>query len=270
MSYPEKITYISGVPRSGTSWLGQIFDSAPNISYRFLPFFSYEFKNCLNEDSTKEEIKGKLNEIFATESPFLVQEDKRVSGDYPRFSKNSRSDHLVLKENRYQNLTEPILRKDQRVKLVAIVRNPNAVLCSWMKNPKEFPEGSEPLKEWRYGECKNQGHEDFFGYYKWKEATNLYLDLAEKYPKRVRILQFEHLVCDPVRESEKLFEFAEVQYGRQTASFIENSENKQSDSYYSVYKPKNVVDKWRQELDPYITSEIKHDLTGTRLEKFLI
>ena len=40
--------------------------------------------------------------------------------------------------------------------------------------------GSSPLKEWRYGECKSQGHEDFFGYYKCKEVTNLYLGFTTK------------------------------------------------------------------------------------------
>ena len=32
---------IFGVPRSGTSWLGQIFNSSPMVAYRFQPLFSY-------------------------------------------------------------------------------------------------------------------------------------------------------------------------------------------------------------------------------------
>ena len=34
-----------GCPRSGTSWLGQIFNSAPDVAYRYQPLFSYEFKD---------------------------------------------------------------------------------------------------------------------------------------------------------------------------------------------------------------------------------
>jgi hypothetical protein len=36
---------IFGCPRSGTSWLGQIFNSAPAVQYRYQPLFSYEFKD---------------------------------------------------------------------------------------------------------------------------------------------------------------------------------------------------------------------------------
>ena len=49
---PDSITYLAGVARSGTSWLGQIFDSSPEVRYSFQPLFSYEFKNRVNENVT--------------------------------------------------------------------------------------------------------------------------------------------------------------------------------------------------------------------------
>ena len=234
----KKITYIAAVARSGTSWLGQIFDSALEVSFRFQPLFSYEFKGRLVEDSTAEEIRILMEELFLKETPFLTQEDKRISGEYPQFCKDKNIYHLVFKENRYQYLIEPIMRKDPRVKLVALIRNPNAVINSWMKNPKEFPKGSKPLAEWRHGNCKNEGPQDFFGYYKWKEVANLYLDLMAKYPNRVYLVQYEQLVNESVKICKKLFEFAGIEYGEQTARFVENPESKHSESYYSVYKKK--------------------------------
>ena len=42
---------IHGVPRSGTTWLGSIFDSSPNVIYRNQPLFSYAFKSYLSEHS---------------------------------------------------------------------------------------------------------------------------------------------------------------------------------------------------------------------------
>ena len=81
MSRPETVTYLAGVARSGTSWLGQIFDSSTNVRFRFQPFFAYEFKNRVNEDSSRDEFIHLLENIYNTESSFLNQDDKRNSGE---------------------------------------------------------------------------------------------------------------------------------------------------------------------------------------------
>jgi hypothetical protein len=266
---PDSITYLAGVARSGTSWLGQIFDSSPEVRYSFQPLFSYEFKNRVNENSTKREFDKLLNDIYNLDSPFLSQDDKRKSGEYPTFKKNENPGDFVLKENRYQYVIEPLMRKSPNVQLVGIIRNPNAVLNSWMKNPKEFPVGSDPIKEWRFGNCKNKGNEDFFGYYKWKEVCNLYIDLHSKWPNRVYILKYEELVESTEEIVKEMFNFCNIKYNNQTQDFINKSTNTHNDSLYSVYKNKQVATKWKKELDPYITEEIKNDLSNTRLEQFI-
>ena len=43
-----KIVWISGMPRSGTTWLSQIFAASPAVRMKACPLFSYEFKNILN------------------------------------------------------------------------------------------------------------------------------------------------------------------------------------------------------------------------------
>ena len=268
MHKPQTI-YIAGVARSGTSWLGQIFNSSPNVKFKFQPFFSYEFKNRVNEDSTKAEFKSLLRDMYKKDSEFLDQIDKKKSGEYPKFNKNDFLTHLVFKESRYQNIIEPIMRKCPQMKLIGIIRNPNAVLNSWMKNIKEFPKGSNPLKEWRYGECKNQGHEDFFGYYKWKEVANLYLDLQQKWPKRVFILSYEDLVENPRQCTQNMFEFSSLNYTAVTEDFLKKSTELHLDTPYAVFKDRKVAIQWKDELPAYITEEIKNDLVGTRLEKFL-
>lgn len=270
MTKPDTITYIAGVARSGTSWLGQIFDSSPQVHYSFQPFFSYEFKNRVNEDSSRNDFMLVIDDIFTTRSFFLDQTDKRNCGEYPTFEKAEVTPHLVFKENRYQHIIEPMMRKCPEIKLVGIIRNPNAVLNSWMKNHKEFPSGSVPLQQWRYGECKNQGHEDFFGYYKWKEVANLYLDLHDKWKDRVYVLRYEDLVESPKEIVEDLFTFCAINYNEQTSVFLEVSSTAHNDSPYSVFKDKRVINQWENELEPYITNEIRHDLLGTRLEKFIL
>lgn len=266
-----KVTYIAGVARSGTSWLGQIFNSSPEIIFKFQPLFSYEFKNRINEDSTKEEFENLFKDMISLESDFLDQKDKLKSKDYPKFEKYNNINHLVFKENRYQNVIEPMMRKYENMKLIGIIRNPNACLNSWMKLPKEFPPGYDPLKEWRYGDCKNKGHEDFFGFYKWKEVSNLYLDLKDKWPNRVYLVRYEDLVNNSLEIAKNMFSFCDIQFTEQTKKFIISCNNKHSESPYSVFKNSDlVINQWKRELDPYIINEINANLKGTRLERFLV
>ena len=181
----EKVIYIGGVARSGTSWIGQIFNSSPDIRFRFQPLFAYEFRGKFNEDSDGSEYQKFYSDLYVSDSEFLTQKDKVIAGVYPEFDKTTET-ILAFKENRFQSYIEPMLRKSENLNFIGVIRNPNATLNSWSQNAKEFPEGSVLENEWRFANCKNNGNEDYFGYYKWKEVANLYLDLEEKYGSRVR------------------------------------------------------------------------------------
>jgi len=263
------IVYIAGVARSGTSWLGQIFNSAPDVLFRFQPFFSYEFKNRVNEDSSREEFEALFRDMMENETPFLTQSEKQKSGEYPRFEKSTEVRHLVFKENRYQSFLEPMLRKVPNLQAVGLVRHPCAVLNSWKNNEKEFPAGADLMKEWRFGSCKNMGNEDYFGYYKWKEVANLYLDLLQKYPNRFFLLKYEDIVRNPEVKIKQVFDFLNIEFTNSTLEFLKASTSTHQESYYSVFKTRMVVNKWRDEFPDYITSEIEADLRGTRLARFL-
>ena len=54
---------IHSVPRSGSSWLGQILNSSPKVCFRFQPLFSYAFKDYLNEKSSQEDIMTFFEQI---------------------------------------------------------------------------------------------------------------------------------------------------------------------------------------------------------------
>jgi hypothetical protein len=266
----KNIIVIAGVPRSGTSWLGEIIDSSPHVTYRFQPLFSYAFKDAVNMDSPKEEYLSFFKGIYESNDSFLLQTDKREVGLYPYFDKSADPEHLAFKTCRYQYLLPKMLQLFDNIKLLGIIRNPCATINSWLKNPKEFPEGADPRKEWRLGACKNTGRwEEFFGYFKWKEVSNLYLDLEEKYPDRTIVIQYEDLVEDTMAVVERIFDFLGLTMTKQTRNFIKKCHLINIDSPYSVFKNKAVKDKWKEELDPHIRDEIMEDLKGTRLERFL-
>lgn len=270
MSWPQSVVYVAGVARSGTSWIAQVLNSSPDVRFRFQPLFAYEFKGRVNEDSDRALYEQLFLDIYHTESSFLTQVDKQITGEYPQFEKYANPHTMIFKENRYQSMLEPMLRRVPYLKAVGIVRHPCAVLNSWRKNPKEFPPGSEILKEWRFGNCKNKGNEDYFGYYKWKEVAHLYMDLRDKYPDRFMLLRYEDAVHDPYQAIPVLFDFLGIPYDEVTQRFVRESTTVHEDSYYAVYKNKSVADQWRSELAPYIIEEIYADLSGTRLEQFTL
>ncbi|MBT8043203.1 MAG: sulfotransferase [Kiritimatiellales bacterium] len=267
MSRFDSAVYIAGVARSGTSWIGQIFNSCPSVRFRFQPLFAYEFKNQVNEDSSPADFQNLLDGIYESTGDFLLQKDKVEAGVYPQFTKENETT-LVFKENRYQSFIEPMMRKLPEVALLGVLRHPCAVLNSWKNNAKEFPAECDIRKEWRFGNCKNTGNEDYFGYYKWKEVAHLYLDLKDKYPDRTYVLRYEDLVQDPLGVAGDLFNFFNIPLTDQTREFLEASTSASQASYYSVYKTSDVTEKWKTDLDPSIAEEILADLSGTRLERF--
>ena len=58
-----KIISLNSCPRSGSTWLQSIFDAHPNIKSVYQPLFSYAFKNCLSNESTKTEFDQFLIDI---------------------------------------------------------------------------------------------------------------------------------------------------------------------------------------------------------------
>jgi hypothetical protein len=267
----KEIVLLAGVARSGTSWLGQILDSSPDVAYRFQPLFSYAFKGFLNYNSSKKEYINFFEGIYDSQDVFLLQKDKRQTNQYPSFSKNMNPRILVLKENRYQYIFPKMISLFDHIKMIGIIRHPCAVVNSWIQNPKEFPPGSEVDKEWRFGACKNQGkEEEFFGFYKWREISNLYLDLSEKFPEKVCIIKYNDLVDRTENKVEQIFNFLKIEIEPQTKNFINECNSKHVDGPYSVFKNKKVKDRWRDELNKSIIDEIYFELESTRLEKFLV
>jgi len=267
----EKRVYcITGVARSGTSWLGEIIDSSPEVLYYFQPLFSYAFKGRVGYGSSREEMSHFLSELRGSQDEFLLQSEKRQSGLFPYFQKSESPPHLAFKTCRYQYLLPKLLLELPEFFLIGIVRHPCGALNSWLRNPKEFPQDADPMTEWRYGACKNQGREEeFFGFYKWKEVAHLYLDLQQKFPERAIIIRYEDLVYRTKDTVEQLFQKLHLEVGQQTRAFLEACHSKHDDNPYSVFKSREVAVAWKEQLAREIQEEIITQITGTRLEKFL-
>ena len=268
----RRVIAIHGVPRSGTTWLGTIFDSHSDVAFRFQPLFAYRFKDRIKLESSADDIRTFLMELYAVnDDPFILHYGRGVEPHLLNFRKQESPSTLAFKEVRYHHLIGRFLDAVGELKVVGIVRNPCAAINSWLQAPREFKKEWQPSAEWRYAPSKNLGRiEEYNGFEKWKQATCAFLKLQQEYPERFHLIQYEQLVVDPMSVIEDAFSFVGLRMEKQVMEFIKMSQSRHSDDAYALFKCPSVRERWRSELDPLIAEEITKDLRGTALEKFLI
>lgn len=271
MIYPPNIIAIWGVPRSGTTWLGQIFNSSPQTMFRYQPLFSYEFKGTLTERSNTMEIELFFYNIAKSNNDFILYglASEREKSEL-NFSKYDIPTHLVMKHVRYHNIIENTIKRFPRIKIIAIIRNPCATINSWINAPKEFDYKWEVSEEWYDAKKKNSNRkEEFFGFYKWKEATKLYHTLKNNYPENVYLLKYTDLMQRTLDVVGELFNFSRLPISDQTKRFIIESSKKNDKDAYSVFRQKTLDDLWKLELNQSIIDSIHSELSHTELETYL-
>tara|TARA_R110001583_G_scaffold18565_1_gene73745 strand:+ start:1889 stop:2701 length:813 start_codon:yes stop_codon:yes gene_type:complete len=262
---------IHSVPRSGSSWLGEIINSSPEVVYKFQPLFSYAFKDALGVFSTTEDVSFFFQQLKASSNEFLDQTADRESGKKPVFQKRS-PQVIAYKEVRYHHILENMLAVDPSLKLVALVRNPLEVLASWHEAPREFRHdlGWSFKEEWRSGASKNAGRpEEFFGYDCWKEAAIIFHRLASIYPERVFLINYKDLTSDTYGYVKGLFRFVGLEFSSQTEKFIKHSTNQTVEGDYSIYKGRVNNKLWESVLSKDIIDFIFSDLEGSDLITYL-
>lgn len=261
----KNVVWINGMPRSGTSWLSQIFDSHINVSFKLSPLFSYAYKDYIDEYSPKSKWEDLFEKVFFSKDEFINQTYRRASGEYPIFEKQELT-HLVIKDTRYHNLTHRLLELFNDIKLIHIVRHPAGAINSWLRAPKEFPQELNPLDEWRTGNCRKKSKEEFWGFNDWLSLTKMYLELERKYPKNVKVVFYENILNNSKIQVADMFAFCNLKMLPQTVDFLFRSNSVHSNSEYAVFKSKSVATKWRTQLDPKIKEEIKKELIINELD----
>ena len=263
---------IHSAPRSGSTWLGQIFNSNPNVKYAYQPLFSFAYKGYLNETSSLETIHDFFNELVQSKDDFVNQTEGIQKGIIPQFKKNNEISHVVYKEVRYHYVIENILQKDNQIKIIGLVRNPLSVIASWLKAPKEFRKdlGWVETQEWQFASLKNQNkQEEYNGFEKWKEVTNLFLGLEQQFPNQFLLVDYNDLLLDTELCVKKMFAFCALDFTSETKDFIVKAKETHNEDAYSVFKTKKVDNEWENNLNPEIVDAIKQDLKNTPLERFL-
>ncbi len=244
---------IHSVPRSGSTWLGQIFNSSPSVIYKYQPLFSYAFKDFLTPHSSRDEVLNFFKLIAEREDDFLDQKSAVEAGIVPRFSKQSQAEHIVYKEVRYHHILEHILQQVPEIKIIGLVRNPLATLASWKVSPKEFRPEWDFSEEWRSGVSKNQGRaEEFYGFDKWCEVAENFLRFATLFPTQFQLVRYQDLLGETEQVVSGLFQFCGMTMTEQTRHFLIASRAQNQADTYSVFKQRRVDDDWRGVLSDNI------------------
>jgi hypothetical protein len=268
-NFCRQVIWLSGMPRSGTTWLSQIFASSPQVRLKFCPLFSYEFKNALDEKSTSKDWLSFFNDVYNTSSPYMDQEHLKNDGLVPDFAeKKPNPDFLLIKSNRFHNLIPCLFKNVPCAKVIHLVRHPAATIHSWLSNPTEFPADANPLREWRSGTCRKTGVGEFWGFDDWKAVTLQALEMERVYPNRMRILRYEELTKYTFKETETLFDFIGLSICRSTKDFINESRSRHDPNKRSVYKKPSPDAAWRLGLPKSIINSIEADLAGKPQERF--
>lgn len=253
---------IHSVPRSGSTWLGNIFNSHHDVSFSYQPLFSYVFKDYLNENSSLKEIERFFKEISLSDDDFIRQKDGVKKGIIPRFEKNEIATHICYKEVRYHHILPNLLKKCNDIKVIGLIRSPFATIYSWLNAPKEFrPDlGWKIEDEWKLASKKNNNRkEEYNGYVKWKEVAFLFLELKQFHPENFYLINYDELLSNTHECVEKLFHFCNLKLEKQTLEFIyPNKKINQADAY-SVFKTKSSDDAWANKLPQFIIDEIRND-----------
>ena len=260
---------IFGVPRSGTTWLSQILNSHPDVALRFQPLFSYGHKGSLSERSSAAEIRTFFEEILCTQDAFALMATE-MQKNYPAFQKTIMPTHIVFKETRYLHIIENILTQCSEVKIIGIVRNPLAVMASWVLAPKEFNSEWDINSEWRGAPSKNQNwSEEFYGFDKWKEIAEAFLRFKSQFPQQFFLVRYDELNRTPLDTTKKLYDFCGLKVCDQVENFLSASKSRHDSDPYSVFRAKASDDRWQGVLPDEIVKQIMLELKHTSVDIFL-
>lgn len=266
----ERAVWLSGMPRSGTTWLGQILASHPEIRLKYCPLFSYEFAGRCDASSSPAEWAALLRDVYEREGRFLDQEFLREDNLVPRFALRAIEPQvLAIKSNRFHHLSGAILDALPTLQWIAVVRHPAATIHSWLTNPTEFPAGADPRAHWRSGACRKTHVGEFWGFDDWLHVTSGQVALAERFPERVRLLHYDAFDAQPVESVAALMGWLGLSVHAQTENFLCDSRSVHSAHSRSVYKRPGSSQRWRQELDAEIVAEIEADTRAAGLGRFL-
>jgi hypothetical protein len=266
-----RLVAIHGAPRSGTSWLGQMFNSSEHVAYRYQPLFSYALRGSIDRNSSAGVIGRFKGALLASEDDFVLQRHQASMAGYTLDFPKGKITHVVYKEVRHHDVIGNLLDKCPDAIGIGIVRHPCAVVHSWWRAPREFDPTWSLAEQWRSASLKNRDDTgNWYGFDRWKDLAEMFNRLESSFPGRFVVVQYEELIADPVAEIHRLYEACGLDVSSQVLAFIGRSRSSDDGSTYGVFRDgTRAAGAWRRDLDPEIVGAILAEIQDTPLERFL-
>ncbi|NNU81782.1 sulfotransferase [Halovulum dunhuangense] len=267
----EAPVFLLGMPRSGTTWLSQIFESAPEVLMRLSPNYSYALKNKLDGKSEVEDWRECLRQaVNSNQDPFMTQNWRREKGELEWIEKDfSIIERLFIKDTRFFDLYLRSVELFKDAKIAFIIRHPCGHLNSWRKS-KEFPAGKDFLSHWRDGAGRrSEGPGEYWGFDDWKRAARMFLEAQASRPDQVLVFRYEDLVASPIETTSTLFDFMNLKMSEEVASFLKRSHSRHDSNVFSVFRSPEVAQSWRSELPDEVKIEVMNDIMDTDLARYI-
>lgn len=233
----NKRVIIHSAPRSGSTWLGEIINSHPNVKYAFQPLFSYALKGALSPTSRLSDVNRFFGALAEIEDDFIGQIEQRQAGMLPQFDKHRQITHLAYKEVRYHHILTNLMEVDRAVLALFLIRNPIDVMDSWVSSPREFDPNWNVREELLEASKKNRDRaEEFYGLKRWAMVSELFETLALRYPDRVMLVRYDDLKNNPLSVVTRVFEHCGLEIVDETLEFISESQTYDVPGDYSVFR----------------------------------
>jgi hypothetical protein len=263
---------IQSVPRSGSTWLGQIVNSCKQVAYRFQPIHSYSFEYSISCNSTEAEVHRFFDRLALSDEPFINMHTGFTQGDakMPRFSKG-KSTRFAYKETHDFDAAVNAVESCSHLQMIGLVRNPIDVINSWYQNPFEFSPDWRIEDEWWDAPRKNGEYKgNLFGVKCWIECTHEMLRL-ERESDRFRLVKYENLASEPIAVACDLFAWLALPMDQQTISFLKDSTSGRwrGSNPYSVFRGRSSQTESSRSLPKRIQDWIQVSVHDAGLGEFL-
>lgn len=234
------LVFIVGCARSGTSILGELIASHPDVNYIFEERGIWE-KDILGEND------GHRLQAYQAITPI----NKKIWEWFEVISKNK---IMVVEKNPRHTLRIPFIRAIfPEAKFIHIIRDGRDVACSMVPGCGGV--------EWRH--LKPPSWKEFYDKYTgamrcahvWKEVIEIALDDLNNIPHLQ--VNYETLVSSPFEVSQKIFDFLGLDLHSNTKEFCKVIANNTHSSYHAKFQKmwyqdnhQTRIGRWQENLSP--------------------
>jgi hypothetical protein len=234
-----RIATITGMARSGTSWLGKIFASHPEVLYHFEPFDKKKERKRLPKNLCFHGLLEKINAVDKERAEVrvnMLSTALHAFYDY-RGHKLDRKPHFKQPENPRMMIIKspkaiPVIGVFAHFgPVIYIIRDPRAMIHSLWQTEfgKSYP---------AYGTAR-----------KWDLISLKFMLLEQEWPESFKVVRFEDIVGDPETVSRQMANAIDLPWMEEMARFLEWSRSGHDEHMYALKKdPELVINAWKRGL----------------------